>query len=111
MSKNLLKCLEELKEVASSKSPYQRRKVLKQLSKRNYIYLALKEIAKNTIKRNIPLNNAQVKKILKHRKVIKGLTCKTKGKIKRQRLVNQSGGFIQAILPALASLLGTLLIK
>ena len=111
MSKNLLKCLEELKEVASTKSTYHRKKILKQLSKKNCIYLALKEIAKNTIKRNIPLNNAQVKKILKHRKVIKGLTCKTKSKIHKQKLINQSGGFIQAILPALASLLGTLLIK
>ena len=108
MSKNLVNCLGKLKTISKIKNSTKRKKALN-LNYDECLYKALNEIAVNTVKRRVPLSIKQVNKLKKHKLNIKKLSCRTKNKKKQKQLVVQSGGFLPVLIPAIASILTSIL--
>jgi hypothetical protein len=108
MSQNIKNCFDKLRFIASIKDPSLRKKILSSMHN-DCLYLALNEIALNTVKGNLKLKSQQKKKLYKHRNLIKKLSTKTNNRVKRRKLVTQSGGFLPILIPALASILTTLI--
>lgn len=108
MSQNLLKALDLLKDAITIKDPKKRKSVFEYLSKKTFVYKALREIAKNIMNKNIVLNTKQKRKINKHSKTIKKLAAGTDSNLTRKRLVQQSGGFLPWLLPLVATLVTTI---
>ena len=108
MSMNLRECLNILKAIAKIKNARIRKEVLKNFEGEECIYNAIREIALNTRNGNIKMTQAQRKKLLPHKKFIKGCSEKAKTKSKRKRLVVQSGGFLPYLIPIALSLISTL---
>jgi hypothetical protein len=88
--------------VAKIKKKEVQRVVLRHLSKNRRFVSCLQEIAKNTIAGNLPLTKFHKKRLNKHSTVVRGLV--------KKRKVQQSGGFIGAVLPLLASIVGDILL-
>jgi hypothetical protein len=108
MSQNLRNCIRELELVSKLKDGRTRRTVLSQLAKKKCIYLALREIALNIVKKNIKLPSKQLRTFLKHEKLIKALARGKGGVHLKKRAVMQSGGFISTILPLLLPILSSI---
>lgn len=106
-SENLKKCLKELKIAASFKNKHKREAIMEYLSKKSCIYRALREIAMNIINEEIKLNKSQIERLGPHAKIIKSLQCGVKEKNRKQKLVQQSGGFLPWLIPILTSLVTT----
>jgi hypothetical protein len=114
MSKNLKHCYQVLSLVAKVKDKRLREAILKQISCEEKIYAAVSELATNTIKGNIPLTEAQKNKLRKQKKFIEGLKCQKKGRLSKEgkkKFVEQSGGFLNVVLPIIATVLADLLMK
>ena len=75
------------------------------------MYQALHEIAVNTVKGKIPLSGNQKRRLFRYMNKIKALSKQTKDNKKRRRQVVQSGGFLPILIPAVASILTSLLTK
>ena len=71
-------CIKYLDLIAKIKNKKTRKAVLKDFSEKSEIFEALREIAVNTINRNVPLNDSQKKKLRRHKKVIIALSQKKK---------------------------------
>lgn len=108
MSKNLNYCIEKLKLISKISDPKLRKKVLLNLYD-ECLYKALHEVAVNTVKSKVPLSTKQKKQLIKYKINIQKLACPTKIKNKRKRLVLQSGGFLPILIPAIASILTSLI--
>jgi len=108
MSKNLNKCYSKLQFIASVKSPILRKKLLTSLSD-ECLYKALNEIAVNTIKGNVKLNKSQKTQLRKYKTNLIGLSKKTNNKSRKIKLIKQSGGFLPILIPAIASIIGSLI--
>ncbi len=110
VSKNLRKCLKELKLLASIKDKRAKGILLQDLADKDCIYDAMREISMNILNKNIPLRKAHLQKLgKKHAKVIKALACGTKDWERRRNLVLQFGGLpplLPILIPILASLAG-----
>ena len=66
------------------------------------------ECAKNVLKGNVPLSNAQMSKLRPRRQDLRALSVKTS--LTKKRKIIQKGGFLSALLaPALSVLAGLLL--
>jgi hypothetical protein len=89
-----------------SLKPKQRKILLSYCSKDQI--RALEEIALNIVKNNTPLSNTQLEVCKKWRKPLKMLALK-RYPIKAKKEILQQGGFIGAILPVLATVLGSLI--
>lgn len=109
MSANLTKCFYKLYIIANIKDKRIRDELLAKSACNNEIYSALSEIAKNVVAKNVPLTKAQKTKLKKYKRKIIALSCDTKDKKLRKRRVVQSGGFLNILLPAVASVLGPML--
>jgi len=110
ISPSLRKSLPLLK-VVSKLTKENRKKILSQLGGEDVVYNALREIAHNTIKGNIKLNNIQKSKLKPYSRTLKEL-CSTKScKNKRKKLVVQSGGFLPILIPAVASIISSLVAR
>jgi hypothetical protein len=93
------------------------RRLMKGSSKQRYRILGdaspdlikcLCECADNTLNSNIPLNEAQLQKLRRHKKTVRALACKkTTLRTKKRRLINQSGGFLLPLLEPIVSALLT----
>src|SRR5882757_1773832 len=110
ISASLRKSLPLLKGI-STLNETKRKNVLSQIGKDETIYNALREIAHNTIKGNVKLNNTQKQKLQRHKKTLKSLCLKCKCAKRRQKLVVQSGGFLPFLIPAVASLVSSIIAK
>ena len=83
-----------------------RKAILKKLSEDPSFLKALREIAKNTVRRKINLSSAEVKKLQKHKRLIASI-AKTKNSIdKRRKLAVKSGGFLPILIPLIATIIG-----
>lgn len=111
MSQNLHNCFYKLFVIANIKDKRIRNELLAKISCKNDIYSALSEIAKNVVAKNVPLTRSQKIKLKKYKKKIIALSCDTKDKKIRQNRVVQSGGFLNILLPAVASVIGPLLFE
>ncbi len=80
--------------------------ILRYLAHKKCIWNALREIAFNV--KRLKLTTAQKRKLNKHAKTIKALTKGTKDKRRRSKIVQQTGGILNILLPAVAALLPTI---
>ena len=105
MSPTLRKYLNNLEFIASIKDKKVRNGVLKQYSSLSDFHRALREVAENTVKQNIPLYRIQKKRLKPHRKALLGLLNKNKSEKLKKKKVIQSGGFLPILIIILLSLL------
>lgn len=108
MSCNLKNCLKKLEVVSNVKSVKLRKKLLKEISCDENVFKALQEIVINTINQNVPLDNKTKKKLRKYKKEFQAFTKVVKSKQKKKKLIQQSGGFLPAIIPAVLSILSAI---
>jgi len=104
MTNNLRECMKDLLLLSKYKKP-RRDVVLEHLANKECIWNAIREIAHNVIRKNIKLKRKQKKRLNKYSKVIKGIANGTNNKGRRKRLLQQTGGFIQWLIPVIATLL------
>ena len=109
MSSRLLSYIKYLEIISKIRNTRTRNAVLKDFAYNMQLFDALKEIAVNTINRNVPLTNAQKRKLRRHKKTIIALSKPLKSKNKKKKLIEQSGGFLPILVPIVATLLGKLL--
>ena len=108
ISKSLKKSLPLLKTVTRL-SPANRKRILTELGGETHLYNALHEIAHNTLKGRVKLNPNQKRKLTAHKRTLTNL-CDSKYRKcskKRKQLISQSGGFLPILIPAIASILGS----
>jgi len=67
------------------------------------------DVCLNIICGNIPISKHKYKQLSKHTDVIEKLINKNLKLEHKQQYINQKGGFLQFILPLLASIVGTLI--
>jgi hypothetical protein len=90
-----------------------RKRLLKELSKKKVVYNAVAEIANNKLKGNLDeklkekLNSQQLKRLNSHNKLFKKLCCKQKCKKSRSKLLSQTGGALPLLIPIIADILGS----
>ena len=105
MSENLKKCLSEIASAVAIKDKIKRSQVLSALSTQDCFFLALKEIAANTVNQKIPLSKALKRKLAPHAGSIVNLSKLNKKSLRRKKLIAQSGGWILPLLPTVLSLI------
>ena len=103
MSANLRTQLEKLMIVAAEKTMDKRITLLKAFANDPKFFKAVRELAKNTINKNITLNKQQRAKLISHQKVIRSLVKKkTSIKQKRRLLIQKGTGFFLPLIVPLA---------
>ena len=105
MSSRVRKYLARLKLLKEASSKV-RKKILKNCD--NNLLCCLCECAKNLLKGNVPLTEAQKKKLHRYKKKLRYLVSKKTRKAAKKRLI-QTGGFIGALLTPVLSFLGSLI--
>ena len=108
MSDNLQRTIHILKLISEVKNTKTRNALLKDFSSNTKLRKALREIASNVVKRNIPLSQADKKRLRKFEKVIYDLS-RYKSNKKTKELFCQSGGFLPYLIPIVLSLLPKLI--
>lgn len=105
MSKRLQKYHVHLK-LLKEASAIMRKEILKNCNK--YLLCCLCECARNVLKGNVPVTEAQKSKLGRFKKKLREFASKkTRAAVKRKLV--QTGGFIGALLTPVLSFLGTLL--
>lgn len=84
-----------------------RRRVLIETADKEEI-LAVSEIIDNLLRGNIPLSDKQRRRLKRHKTKLRNIASKRVSVKQKKRLLNQSGGFLSAIIPLALSLLGGL---
>lgn len=92
-----------LKAIITIKDKKVQKKVLRQLARDTDFARLMREIASNTINNNLVLTPRQKTILNKHTSTVRGLLKKKK--------IQQSGGFLQIVVPLLATLLSDLITK
>jgi hypothetical protein len=106
MSENLKNMFVPLKLLSQIKNKDIRKNATCDFCKNENLYKAIKEIALNIVNKNIPLTNKDKKKLKKYKKDIY-LLSKQKFKSKRkQKVLQQTGGFLPILIPLVATILG-----
>lgn len=111
MSELLKKYWSRLELVASIKRKKLREDLLKELGKDEDFCKVIRELSRNTIKRNIPFKPVHIKQLKVHKGKIRKLAKKTKPLAVKTRQDNtvQAGGFLPVLIPIVATLLGEFL--
>lgn len=110
MSSRLQKSFDQLSVIAKlQKNKKLQRRLLREFANDPEFLAAIVEITQNTIKKRVPLNEHQLEKLRPHIKIIKKIASDPdkvfKKKSSRHRTIEQSGGFLQVLVPTIASLL------
>lgn len=105
MSENLKSFLPVLQAIAKIKLNSDRLEVIKIFSKDKKFVKAIKEIAANTVNKNIPLTAKDKVSLRRHKQVILDLASKG-GK---KTLVQSGGGFLPLLIPIVSTVLGSML--
>lgn len=109
MSDNLKFCLKKLSLIADVKDDKLRKILLRDVSCNNDIFQAIREIAVNTVNKNVPLSDSEKKLLRKYKRVLQQLALPSKTRFtkkKQTKLVVQSGGFLSILLPIVAGIIG-----
>lgn len=111
MSQNLLKNFSKLEIISQLKNLKTRKLLLAEFSEDDSFCKAIREIVRNTINKNIKLQDKDKKKLKKYKKVILALARKRKSKKSTKALMQQSGTgiFLPIVIPLVASIIGDLL--
>lgn len=108
-NKRIFNCAIELNRIAKTKSPIRRKIILNQA--KNCVIESISEIALNCLKGNFPIKNCDFKKLRKNKLILRKLAQKYPNKFpieERRKLLIQKGGFLQILIPAALSYLGSL---
>jgi len=108
---NSLKKSFPLLKITAGMNKENRAKILKDLGGDKTVYNALYEIAHNTIKGNYKMPNAQSRKLKPFKPLLQQF-CIGKNKScakKRRKLIEQSGGLLPILIPALATVLSSII--
>ncbi len=97
MSDNLKKVIQTLYMVAKVRGKKKREALLRGMSKDPSIYLALQEIAYNTLNKNIKLTLSHHKRLRGYKRLLEELANGIKAKYKKRAVV-QSGGFLPVLI-------------
>lgn len=89
-------------ELVSKSQPADRKKLLQKFSKDRKFFDAVSEICLNVCQGNITLNKKCKCSINKYKKTVAEIAKKPKSAVKRRKLINQSGGFLPALIPIIA---------
>ena len=112
-SKLLLECMPVLKVIASVRNPTLRKQVLQDATRNSEtlkcLYMALHELAVNTVKGHIRLPSKDKNKLRRARQGnhIKAL-AKPSNRRNKRRLVVQSGGWLPIVLPIAGAIVSKL---
>ena len=98
---NIINCASELEKIAKEKNIKKRKELIQQA--KNCVIDAISEIALNCLKGNIPLQNCDFKKLKKYQNILRNIST-VKPVLKRRHLIQQTGGFLQLLIPAALSL-------
>ena len=90
-----------LKAITQAKDAKCRKQLLQQLSRDPQFAQCMKEITENVVEQNIPLSTKDKIKLNKQSKVIRAL--------RNSRGISQSGGFLNIVVPLLASVVGEII--
>ena len=93
----VLNCVKELDELVKEKDLTKRAQLVKKLE--DCVINAISEIAKNCLSGNIPLSKEDFDKLTKYHNILRKISQKSPVK-KRKKLVLQSGGFIDTLIPS-----------
>jgi hypothetical protein len=105
----VFKCAIELDNIAKTKSPA-KRKILISKAK-NCVIDSISEIALNCLNGNFPVKNCDFKKLKGNKAILRKLAQKFPSKFpieQRRKIIIQRGGFLQIVIPAALSYLGSL---
>lgn len=108
-SKTLIRTLPKLMLLTQSKNSGVRRALLSDMSKQPKFFKVIKEMVDILQSRQLNITNYKLAKLKKHKKTIKGYGKNKLNDNQKKRLVQQSGGFLPIILPALVTLLTSML--
>jgi hypothetical protein len=102
--KSVIKCLPTLQKLSKAKSRKKRKELLSKCNR--CIYYAISEVARNTVKGNIPLSPKRKKQLSPYKNQLRRLARKSGVSLKeRKTIINQRGGFLPGLLiPALSIL-------
>lgn len=100
--KSCVLCLPYLEKLCKAKNDSERRKILKKCPKQ--IYSIICEIIKNVLNGNVRLSNYFHKKLHPYKNVLRKLARKGNLKL-RKKIINQKGGFLNALLVPVISIL------
>ena len=104
-SRILKRTLGGLGGILMEKSAVKRKRLLEEAAKKEDVVKSIKELSRNIVLKNVPLDKLQKRKLVKHSKCI--VKCsKIKGCCKHSsKLVSQSGGWLQIAIPIVAGLI------
>ena len=103
MTRSINKYAQKLRMLFKSK-PLLRKSILRDKG----LLTCLCECSKNILKGNVSLSSVQKKKLRCHKRSLRELTLKKTSKKKRNKIV-QKGGFLDALITPILSLLGGIL--
>ena len=112
MSKNLRRCMKNMHHVCDVKSRKLKNSILEEMSKKKEFFEAIYEIVNNIQAKFLKLDDlppSELGKLKKHFFLMEQIHKRPKSKIRRKRLVKQSGGFLPIILPILTTVVGELI--
>lgn len=106
--KGVLRCLPHLKALSRARTSHSRREILKKCPKK-CVYYAISEVVKNFLNGNIRMPTRKIVKLRKYKAVLRELGKKTTSLQRREKIINQRGGFLPTLLTSALSLLPLLL--
>lgn len=108
-SKTLRKYIDVLEIISKTRSVKIRETLLKNALKNDDFCDAMVELCTNLIKGNINLPEENKTRIKRHRSLIAEIALKPKSKSKRKELIVQSGGFLPAVIPIVATIISEII--
>lgn len=102
----VIKCTKELDELVKETNSKNRVKLLKRVE--DCVINAISEIAKNCLSGNIPLSEEDFKNLSKYHNILRKISQKSSVK-NRRKLIVQSGGFIDTLIPSALCLLSSVI--
>ena len=109
MSSALQKSWPSFQLVESVKNPKFRQQLLEHLAHNDDFCSACREISKNIVKRKLVISGKTADSLRRYKPLITALSRRNNSKRRKQLLVSQSGGWIAAVIPLVASLVGELI--
>jgi hypothetical protein len=99
--------------ILSKLSKTNRLNILKEIGGDQHLFNALHEIAHNTLNRRVKLDKAQIKKLKPYKRILEELCDQNSRKCgkRRKKLVQQGSGFLPILIPAIVSVLSSILSK
>ena len=105
MSKNLRKCMKAMHIYCCTDSKKMKKSILEEMSKSECFFDAMHEVVNNILLKNVKMTSADRRKAKHFIKIMNKIHRCPKKKFIKKKLVKQSGGFIQFILPILTSVI------